>query len=331
MSHAPASTTSDSHEHGHDHPWFLGHHWANPGQQFEAGKLGMWLFLATEVLLFGGLFCGYAVWRGNHPELFRFGSQYLNTTLGATNTAVLIASSLTMAWGVTAAQQNKQTLLKIMLLLTLAGAVTFLVIKYFEYKHKFDEGIYPGAAYYGLPGELAHSFDEHTGVYAPPQLQAPIATPQPPPPDMPPAETPALPAAAMGPAGMDLAALDSLQSAQSIAESFELTAAEIERPGPAPAGHDGEAGHAGAAGPMHHLQDPFRPRDAHMFFNIYFMMTGLHGIHVAVGIIVISWLLYRAWRGEFNGQYFTPVDLGGLYWHVVDLIWIFLFPLFYLI
>jgi len=338
VSHAPTTNSPDAHGtapgsapgHDHEHPWFLGHHWANPGQQFEAGKLGMWLFLATEVLLFGGLFCGYAVWRGNHPELFKFGSQYLNTALGATNTAVLIASSLTMAWAVTAAQQNKQALLKIMLLLTLAGAVTFLVIKYFEYTHKFHEGIYPGMAYYGLPGESSHWFDEQAGVFATPQLQAPVATPQPPPPDMPPAETPALPTAAMGPAGLNLAALDSLQASNSIAESFELTAAEIEHPGAMPAGHEGEADHA-AGQPSHHLQDPFRPRDAHMFFNIYFMMTGLHGIHVAVGIVVISWLFFRASRGEFNEQYFTPVDLGGLYWHVVDLIWIFLFPLFYLI
>ena len=148
-----AQTQSQPEDHDHDHPWFLGHHWDSPKQQFEAGKLGMWLFLATEVLLFGGLFCGYAIWRGNHPELFTFGSDFLDTTLGAINTAVLIASSLTMAWAVTTAQQNKQALLKIMLTLTLAGAMTFLVIKYFEYKHKFDDGIFPGMKYYELPGE----------------------------------------------------------------------------------------------------------------------------------------------------------------------------------
>ena len=142
MPEAQAKEKPDAHD--HDHPWFLGHHWESPNQQFEAGKLGMWLFLATEVLLFGGLFCGYAIWRSNHPELFQFGSKYLDTTMGAINTAVLIASSLTMAWGVTAAQQGKIVLLRIMLLLTLAGAITFLVIKYFEYSHKFNEGIYPG-------------------------------------------------------------------------------------------------------------------------------------------------------------------------------------------
>src|SRR5687768_2562037 len=121
------------HHPGHEHPHHLAHHWDSLEQQFEAGKLGMWLFLATEVLLFGGLFCAYSVWRGNHPELFKYGSTFLDTTLGATNTAVLILSSLTMAWGVTAAQQNKRGLLILMLTLTLAGAATFLVIKYFEY------------------------------------------------------------------------------------------------------------------------------------------------------------------------------------------------------
>src|SRR5262245_15913158 len=115
-------------DHGHDHPPFLAHHWETPKQQFEAGKLGMWLFLATEVLLFCGLFCGYSLYRHNHPDLFAYSSHYLNTTLGAINTCVLILSSLTMAWGVTAAQQNKQLLLKIMLLLTLCGAAGFLVI-----------------------------------------------------------------------------------------------------------------------------------------------------------------------------------------------------------
>jgi cytochrome c oxidase subunit 3 len=126
-------TASDAHI--HDRPDFLGHHFDTPQQQFEAGKLGMWLFLATEVLLFGGLFCGYAVWRGNHPDLFKYGSQSLNTTLGAINTVVLIASSLTMAAAVTMAQRGRRGPLVLLLALTLAGAATFLVIKYFEYSH----------------------------------------------------------------------------------------------------------------------------------------------------------------------------------------------------
>lgn len=305
-------------EHDHDRPWFLGHHWENPQQQFEAGKLGMWLFLATEVLLFGGLFVGYSVWRGNHPELFQFGSKYLDTTMGAINTAVLICSSLTMAWAVTAAQQNKQKLLKIMLTLTLAGAVTFLVIKYFEYTHKFKEGIYPGISFYQQPGEDSHYWNKSEGGFTRPTLVIPMANAIP---DMsmPMSELSTVAPAATGPDGFNVGALE-------IAEGAE---APIHSPMPEKASHESAGEHADQ--PTHHLQDPLRPRNAHMFFNIYFMMTGLHGIHVLLGIFLMGWLLYRANKGHFSDKYFTPIDLGGLYWHVVDLIWIFLFPLFYLI
>jgi cytochrome c oxidase subunit 3 len=320
VSDASATTNPEEHahdEHGHDGPWFLGHHWENPQQQFEAGKLGMWLFLATEVLLFGGLFCGYAVWRGNHPELFRFGSEFLDTTMGAINTAVLIASSLSMAWAVTAAQQNKQRLLKIMLLITLAGAFTFLVIKYFEYTHKFHEGIYPGMAYYQVP-EHAETFDKKIGVYSLSTLAVPVVMPEP---DlsMPISEPSTVPKASQGQSGLNLDALSEVERGDLDQEAIAGLESEL------------EAEQASETHDLHHLQDPLRPKDAHMFFNIYFMMTGLHGIHVLIGIFVISWLLYKAQKGQFSDKYFTPVDLGGLYWHVVDLIWIFLFPLFYLI
>ena len=303
--------------HHHDHPPHLAHHWDDVHQQFDAGKLGMWLFLATEVLLFGGLFCGYAVWRGNHPELFQFGSQFLDRQMGAINTVVLILSSLTMAWGVTAAQRNQQALLRILLILTLAGAVTFLVIKYFEYSHKFHEGFYPGAAFYERPAhshlwkdtvhggegaevkELQAGTLEQTHTDPPPapgtQAQAPAV-----PPDMPVHEPTTVVKPAPPPQGLLVDAVDTGKPPED----------EEQR---------------------HPLQDEERPPNAHIFFNIYFMMTGLHGVHVVVGMIVIIWLLVRSFKGHFNAEYFTPVDLGGLYWHIVDLIWIFLFPLFYLI
>ena len=265
----------------HEHPEFLQHHFDSPRQQFEASKLGMWLFLATEVLLFGGLFVGYAVWRGNHPELFKFGSQFLDTTLGAINTAVLILSSLTMAAAVSMAQRGRKTALVILLALTLAGAVTFLVIKYVEYTDKFEHGIYPGIAYY----ETSH------GHAAAPAAQAPVSagavdT------DLPAHEPSSVAPASAGPAGVDAGAIDG-----SPAEAAQQSA----------------------------------PANAHMFFNIYFLMTGLHGLHVLAGGVVLLGLIILAARGRFSAAYFTPVDLGGLYWHVVDLIWIFLFPLFYLI
>ena len=319
--------------HGHEHPAHLAHHWESLPQQFEAGKLGMWLFLATEVLLFGGLFCAYAVWRGNHPELFKYGSQFLDTTMGATNTVVLILSSLTMAWGVTAAQQNKRGLLILMLSLTLIGAATFMVIKYFEYTHKFHEGWYPGIHFYDKPGDHSHTFvqpgqaahhdaasetaaaaaheptpaaGEHAqATPAEGGFQVETISVAANPAALPPVEAPTFPQAKTGPLGL-------AKDPELVEEPFQFE----------------QRHHAAHA---HPLQDPSRPANTHMFFNIYFMMTGLHGIHVLVGMIVITWLLVRAIKGDFSSEYFTPVDLGGLYWHIVDLIWIVLFPLFYLI
>ena len=299
-------TVTESHT--HDHPDFLAHHWETPTQQFEAGKLGMWLFLATEVLLFGGLFVGYSVWRSNHPELFKFGSEFLDTKMGAINTVVLILSSLTMAWGVTCAQRSNQKGLIICLLLTLAGAGGFLGIKYVEYSHKFHEGWFPGAYFYNEPPELSHTWDENLPV--PGAVAADVPVPDTEartieqlglPEDIP-VETSTVAPPAEGPSGLVHSALDD-------------------------DGHEDEH----AEHQIHALQREDRPANAHMFFNIYFMMTGLHGIHVLIGIILISWLLIGAVRGRYNKDYFTPIDLGGLYWHIVDLIWIFLFPLFYLI
>ena len=137
----------DHHDDHADEPW-LQHHWNNSGQQFEAGKLGMWLFLATEFLLFAGLFCGYAVYRSNHPELFEYGAKFLDWKLGATNTAVLIASSFTMAWAVTVAQRGQVKLMNGLLFITFFGGVGFLGIKYMEYTSKFKDNIYWGTALY---------------------------------------------------------------------------------------------------------------------------------------------------------------------------------------
>ncbi len=312
-------TFEPGHHPGHEHPDFLAHHWETPKQQFEAGKLGMWLFLATEILLFGGLFCGYAVWRANHPELFEYGSQFLDTTMGAINTVVLILSSLTMAWAVTAAQKNQIGLVKLLLVLTLAGAFTFMVIKYFEYTHKFHEGWYPGIRFYETPGPLAHEFwhvDTQTthAAAAATAAAAPSDTPSDAqqllvtPPALaatPPTDAPAVAPASQGPSGLRPDAPLVQQPRTLIREAPENI--------------------------VHPLRDPERPPNAHMFFNIYFMMTGLHGIHVTIGIGLITWLLIRTQLGHFSSAYFTPIDLVGLYWHIVDLIWIFLFPLFYLI
>jgi cytochrome c oxidase subunit 3 len=236
-----------------------------------------------------------------------------------------------MAMAVTFAQQNRQGLLKLCLALTLAGAFGFLGIKYIEYSHKFEMGIFPGMPLYlndAVREEAkaaGHIETSLTAAAAP--ATAPAAAPAAAtvttsgPFTIPEVEAPTVVKPATAPGGLNMAVLDEhdAEVGHHVAE-------------PDKAAHEEHAAHdEHAHGPPHPVFRDTRPESAHMFFNIYFFMTGLHGIHVIVGVIVISWLLLRAMKGEFNDQYFTPVDLGGLYWHLVDLIWIFLFPMFYLI
>ncbi len=329
------------HGHDHDHPPHLGHHWENSKQQFEAGKLGMWLFLATEVLLFGGLFVGYSVWRANHPEIFQYGSQYLDTFWGALNTCVLLISSMTMAMAVTFAARGNNRGIVICLVLTLMGAAGFMVIKYIEYTHKFHEGLLPGMAFYEEPNashlwlpleqehdqEMAHArleTEAHNAAFAR-ETAARDEMPLPPPT----AEPSVVPAAGTGPDGLTTNEL-ALETAEFATFLPPAVMDNLENQGPeldfAEHHEPGEEPHL-----PHPLQDPDRPPNAQKFFTIYFLMTGLHGIHVVIGGLVILWLLMLTIRGRFSSGYYTPIDLGGLYWHIVDVIWIFLFPLFYLI
>ncbi|MFQ5653383.1 MAG: cytochrome c oxidase subunit 3 family protein [Planctomycetota bacterium] len=293
-----------SHDQQHDggqHPAHLQHHFDTSLQQFEAGKLGMWLFLATEVLLFGGLFCAYSIYRGNHPEIFHYGHQFLDKILGATNTVILLASSLTMALAVRCAQIDRKGRLQLFLALTFLGGFGFMVIKYVEYSHKFHEGLFPGIGFdyeelmrkeeagRRLRADEANAHGSGGDAEGLPVAEIASAAPR---------ERSEMADAPRGPAG--------------------LAAPVVE------GGHgDGEEGG--------HVLPANRPENAHIFFSIYFMMTGLHGIHVLAGMAIIAWLFFRARKGHFGREYFTPVDLGGLYWHLVDLIWIYLFPLLYLI
>ncbi len=259
------------------HGGHLAHHFDTAEQQFESGKLGMWIFLSTEILLFGGLFCAYAVYRANHPEIFLYAHRFLDKTLGAINTAVLICSSFTMAWAVRCAQLGRSKAVVRLLATTIVLAGCFLGIKYVEYHHKWKEGLLWGKYFHA---ELA------------PAAKAPSAKPTlAPAPAFNPDERSLIPPAAIGPRG--------------VAKPGARSPAELAGAGP--------------------------PHDVQVFFAVYFMMTGLHGIHVIAGMVVLSLVLVRARRGEFGPGYFTPVDLAGLYWHLVDLIWIFLFPLLYLI
>ncbi|MEO8269966.1 MAG: cytochrome c oxidase subunit 3, partial [Aureliella sp.] len=154
MAHDTA-TLDPAHAHGehadghdaHAHMPFQAHHFDDPEQQFDAGKLGMWLFLVTEVLFFSGMFCAYAIYRSLHPEVWTFASQFLNEKLGAFNTGVLLFSSLTMAWGVRCAQLRQRTGLVVCLAMTLSCAAMFLGIKSVEYTHKWDMGLLPAGFY----------------------------------------------------------------------------------------------------------------------------------------------------------------------------------------
>jgi cytochrome c oxidase subunit 3 len=212
------------------------HHFAEPQQQRDAASLGMWVFLATEVMFFGGLFCAYFVYRLKYFGDFGAASKTLDVRLGATNTAVLICSSLTVVLAVWAAQTARRTLLIVSLAATMILGLAFLGIKSVEYTDKFEEHHVPGA-------------------------------------------------------------------------SFSFTNVPI--PG--------------------HPDQHANPQHAQLFFSLYFVMTGLHALHMIVGLGIFLWLFIAAWKGRFTPEYNTPVEIGGLYWHFVDIIWIYLFPLLYLI
>jgi cytochrome c oxidase subunit 3 len=248
-----------------DRPDFMQHHFDTPTQQFNASKLGMWVFIATEILMFGGLFCAYAVERGLEPGIFDEAHHFLNKIMGASNTVVLLFSSLTAALAVRSAQVGKRNLTSFYLVVTILCACAFLVIKYFEYSHKFHLGLLPG-----------HCFG-HPGLSA------------------------------------------SIQNGQEVGTCLhtDVTKAPVT---PEWVRAVDEEGHV-----------TLLPPRANMFFGLYFVMTGLHGLHVIIGMSILTWVLIKNIKGKFSPQYFTPVDLGALYWHLVDLVWIYLFPLLYLV
>jgi cytochrome c oxidase subunit 3 len=316
----------------HGHSKAHAHHFDTPVQQRESGKLGMWVFLMTEILFFGGLFVAYAVYRASHPEIFIYAHRYLDKILGAVNTVILITSSLTMAWAVRAAQLGQKKILVWMLILTLVFACGFLCVKAVEYEHKWKEGLLWGKRFqphdhsavagHGLPAP-AGAGAPATAAAAPAGHEVPAAAPS----------TGAAPAAA-APAPAKPAGPGAPAPAKPAGPGapVKLINPPPEGRSQIPTAATGPRGLANDAvshvDPEHGME---RPENVHIFFGIYFVMTGLHGIHVIAGIGIIFALLLRALKGEYGPGYFTPVDLVGLYWHLVDLIWIFLFPLLYLI
>jgi cytochrome c oxidase subunit III len=303
MTQAPQASSpgTDAATHAaHDHPPHLAHHFDTPRQQYDTAKVGMWVFLATEILMFGGLFCAYAVWRSNHPEVFQYAHTHLNWQLGAINTVLLIASSFTMAWAVRAAQLGARRLLVALLAATILGGCGFLVVKTFEYAEKYNHNLWVGA------WNLYHpQFEGPTrghGTPAAPGAMSPAApaTSEDLPTGM---ERTLIPEAPTGPAGVDERYARQHDPAYAAADRYVA------------------------------FEDlpPYVQARTHQFFQIYFLMTGLHTLHVIIGLGLLLWILIKSAAGVFSPAYFTPVDMVGLYWHLVDLIWIFLFPLLYLI
>jgi len=313
---------------GYEGKFILAHHFDTPTQQYESGKLAMWLFLVTEILLFGGLFCAYAVYRANHPDIFLFAHTFLDKTLGGVNTIVLLFSSFTMAWAVRAAQLGQRRLLAALLLVTLVCGFGFLGIKAIEYNEKWKHGLLWGENfdYENLQHGAGHG-EEHgaaqstvPGTDADADHGAPATV----------AEDPVADEHAAAEGAGDAHAAEELAEAtpRAPAEGYREAAirSNLAESALAPPGLN-----AAVAQHVEHGTAEDIPRNVHIFFGIYFVMTGLHGLHVIAGMVLIGWLLLRSLRGDFGTRNFSAVDLGGLYWHLVDLIWIFLFPLLYLI
>jgi cytochrome c oxidase subunit 3 len=217
-------------EHTEHHNPNLRHHFDTMAQQFDSATLGMWVFLLTEIMFFGGMFGAYTVYRGMYPEAFASTSKHMDAFWGGLNTAVLIVSSLTMALAVRAARLGQQKALQILLILTMIFGLAFLGVKAIEYHAHWVDHMVP---YW--------NWDPN---------------------------------------------------------------------------YDGQPQYA---------------KNAQILFCFYFFMTGFHALHMIVGVSLMLVILMMARRGAFNAEYFTPVEISGLYWHFVDIVWIFLFPLLYLI
>ena len=224
---------SNSSAHTEDHNPFLAHHFQSMEQQEESSVLGMWLFLAQEIMFFGGLFLAYAVMRAKHFDAWVTGSHSLDVSIGAINTIILLLSSFSVAMAVYYTQTGKKRQMISCLFITMGLGIAFLVIKwFFEYMPKISAGVFPGSAWAPEYGALA-AFPEQGNLQ--------------------------------------------------------------------------------------------------LFFYLYYVMTGMHALHMIVGFGILAVLIVMAYKDKFGPRYFMPVMLFGLYWHFVDIVWVFLFPLFYLV
>ncbi|MEW6319531.1 MAG: cytochrome c oxidase subunit 3 family protein [Acidobacteriota bacterium] len=240
---------AEAHGHGVGHHPALQHHFESMQQQKEAVTLGMWVFLLTEVLFFGGLFTAYTLYRIWYYDAFAEASKSLDLFWGGLNTAVLIGSSLTMAFAVRSAQTNHRKATVNWLIATMFLGAVFLGVKVIEYADKFEHHHVPGPNFIW---ESAHE---------PAAGEAPV-----------------------------------------------------------------EAAHTPRTMSAEQLQ-----RTTQIYFSLYFTMTGLHALHMIVGIGILATITWMASKGRFDEHYYAPVEMSGLYWHFVDIVWIYLFPLLYLV
>lgn len=236
------------------HSSHVAHQFDTAEQQRQASSLGMWIFLVTEVMFFGGLFAGYTIYRGLYPEAWVVGSHMLSIQLGGFNTAVLLASSLTMALAVHAAQTNKRKVTAFFIVLTMLLGLVFVGVKVVEYSGKIEHHLVPGPNFQFDPSHVV----EHGSMHAGPSEGGAV-------------------------------------------HNF-VQALETAKPGP-----------------------------VQLFYSFYFTMTGMHAVHMIIGEGILLWLLICTLKGRFSGEYYAPVEITGLYWHFVDIVWIFLFPMLYLI
>jgi cytochrome c oxidase subunit 3 len=260
----------------------------------------MWMFLVQEIMFFGGLFTAYLVFRSRYPIAFAEASNHLNAFWGGLNTLVLIVSSLTMALAVYYAQKGRRMMQVYMILFTMFFGSVFLGVKVIEYKDKYDSGLIPVA------GWNRRSTGEETTAD-----KAFIF----------PWETRTSAAAADGEAKKPY-----INPKGDFVWTYGHSLVDYAE----------KKGYLTADEKVHYYSngnfDPFKFQEKiRLFYFIYFVMTGLHALHMIVGLGLMAWLLWKAWLGTFSAAYFAPVEMSGLYWHFVDIVWIFLFPLLYLL
>lgn len=301
---------SDTHATDHHyHPPGLAHQFEDMKQQEESNLIGMWMFLAQEIMFFGGMFLVYLLFRSKYPMAFAAGSNHLDAFLGGANTLVLIVSSLTMALTVYYAQKSNRMMQVIMIILTMIFGAAFLGVKAVEYTDKYSHGLVPYANWNkrtAKTAEGAHSETKEVKKFYASAAAAPGESAK---------------HEYHNPTG-EFQWTNWNESDPLIKLAVDnnyLTA-------------DEKLGYftTNAQGEREFSQEKFTGK-IRIFFWIYFAMTGLHAIHMIIGLGMMAWLLWKAWQGTYSAEFYSPVEIAGLYWHFVDIVWIFLFPLLYLL